>query len=70
VPTPLDAEHLPTLFLHGREDEIVPIETMLPYHQALLDAGVESETIIDEGAGHGWLDAAPEQVVGWFERRL
>ncbi|MFO7561465.1 MAG: hypothetical protein R6X02_02380 [Enhygromyxa sp.] len=68
VPTPLDPDHLPTLFLHGRSDSIVPIETMLDYHAALLDAGVESEALIDEGVGHQWLDAAPEQVLEWFER--
>lgn len=48
----------------------MPIETMLDYHAALLDAGVESEVVVDEGAGHQWLDAAPVRVVEWFERRL
>jgi poly(3-hydroxybutyrate) depolymerase len=70
VPTPLDSQHLPTLFLHGGEDTIVPIDTMLDYHQGLLDAGVETETVIDDDAGHEWLDAAPEQVLEWFERHL
>lgn len=70
IPTPLDAGHLPTLFLHGRKDEIVPIATMLDYHTALLEAGVASEAVIDEAAGHAWLDAAPERVLEWFERHL
>jgi poly(3-hydroxybutyrate) depolymerase len=70
VPTPLDPEHLPTLFLHGEDDLIVPLETMLDYHQALLDAGVETETVIEPGTGHGWIDAAPEELPRWFERHL
>lgn len=70
VPTPIHAQHLPTLFLHGGQDGVVPIETMLDYHEALLDAGVESEAIIDDGAAHEWLDTAPEQVLAWFERHL
>ena len=70
VPTPIHAQHLPTLFLHGGQDGVVPIETMLDYHDALLDAGVESEAIIDDGAAHEWLDTAPEQVLAWFERHL
>jgi poly(3-hydroxyoctanoate) depolymerase len=70
IPSPLDPGHLPTLFLHGREDAVVPIATMLDYHAALHAAGIESEAVIDEAAGHAWLDAAPEQVLEWFERRL
>jgi poly(3-hydroxyoctanoate) depolymerase len=58
------------LFLHGQKDSVVPIATMLDYHQALLAAGVESEAVVDEAAGHAWLDAAPERVLDWFERRL
>lgn len=70
IPTPLDSQHLPTLFLHGGKDGTVPVETMLDYHAALQDAGVETEAIIDDDAQHEWLDVAPEQVLGWFERYL
>lgn len=70
VPTPLDSQHLPTLFLHGGQDGIVPLDTMLDYHEGLLDAGVETEAFVDDGAEHEWLDAAPEQVLAWFERHL
>jgi dienelactone hydrolase len=67
VPTPIDPEHLPTLFLHGEDDVVVPLSTMLDYHDALLEAGVETVTIIEAGTGHAWIDAAPEEVVRWFE---
>ena len=70
VPTPIHAQHLPTLFLHGGQDGVVPVETMLDYHEALLDAGVDSEAVIDDAASHEWLDTAPEQVLAWFERHL
>src|SRR5690554_1610232 len=36
LPTTIDGGHLPTLFLHGGKDEIVPIETMLDYYDALI----------------------------------
>jgi dienelactone hydrolase len=67
IPTPIDPEHRPTLFLHGEDDVVVPLETMLDYQDALLEAGVETETIIEAGTGHAWIDAAPEEIVRWFE---
>jgi poly(3-hydroxybutyrate) depolymerase len=67
VPTPLDPDHRPTLFLHGEDDVVVPIETMLDYRDALLDAGVETEAIIESGTGHAWIVAAPTEIVRWFE---
>ena len=66
VPTPQDPDHLPTLFLHGGEDTVVPIETMLDYYEALLAAGVEAELIVDDGAGHEWIAEAPEAIPAWF----
>ena len=67
MPTPLASDHRPTLFLHGEDDTIVPLDTMLDYRDALLDAGVETEAIIEPGIGHAWLDAAPAEIVDWFE---
>jgi poly(3-hydroxybutyrate) depolymerase len=67
VPTPLDPEHRPTLFLHGEDDLLVPPETMLDYHDALLDAGVETVMILEPGTGHAWIDAAPEEIVQRFQ---
>jgi poly(3-hydroxyoctanoate) depolymerase len=67
VPTPIDSGHRPTLFLHGEDDVLVPLETMLDYHEALLAAGVQTVAIIEPGVGHAWLDAAPDEIVTWFQ---
>lgn len=67
VPPDLDPEHLPTLFLHGSADAIVPQWTMEAYRDGLDARGVETETIIDAGAGHAWLDASPQAIATWFE---
>ena len=64
----LDAGHLPTLFLHGADDLIVPLYTMEPYHEALQDLGVDTEAIVQEGVGHAWIDPAPEAITDWFQR--
>jgi len=61
--------HPPTLFLHGEADAVVPIGTMEAYADALDAAGVEVERVTDPDAGHGWIAAAPEAVVGWFTGR-
>lgn len=62
----LSADHLPTLFLHGGADLIVPVGTMDTYHQRLVDLGVPTSRIVQPGAGHGWIDAAPDAIVDWF----
>ncbi len=67
VPDDLDAAHLPTMFLHGEEDDIVPVETMAEYRDALDALGVETATVLDEEAGHGWIDAAPQAIPQWFQ---
>ena len=63
----MDPAHLPTLFLHGEVDDIVPVETMLAYRNALDVVGVETKTIVDPGVDHAWLPEAPEEITGWFE---
>lgn len=42
--------------------------TVLDYRDALLDAGVATDAIVAEGVGHGWIDAAPQAIVEWFDR--
>jgi len=65
-PSPLPADHPPTLFLHGARDLVVPIETMTRYRDALERAGRPTQTIVDPSAGHGWISAAPDAIVAWF----
>lgn len=66
VPNDLDAGHLPTMFLHGADDLIVPVSTMLAYRDALDALGVETETLIAEGVEHAWIDEAPVAITEWF----
>lgn len=67
IPDDLSEDHLPTLFLHGGADPIVPVETMERYRDALVERGVETNAIIDPEAAHAWIDAAPAEIVAWFE---
>lgn len=64
----IEADHPPTMFLHGERDLVVPVSSMQPYADALDDAGVEVEVVIDPEAGHGWIPASGPEVVGWFSR--
>jgi len=67
VPSDLDAEHLPTLFLHGSLDLVVPQSTMELYRDVLAGLGVTVDTVLDEGAAHEWIDAAPTAIADWFD---
>lgn len=62
----LPADHPPTLFLHGAMDDIVPIDTAHAYETKLEGQGTEVRFVEDGEARHEWLDAAPEEIVGWF----
>jgi len=66
LPATLPADHPPTLFLHGELDTTVPIGTMEPYASQLDSAGREVRLVIDPSVGHGWIPAAPTEVVDWF----
>ncbi|MFZ5480008.1 MAG: plasmid partitioning protein [Myxococcota bacterium] len=66
VPDALPADHPPTRFLHGRLDAVVPVWTMEAYADALADAGVEHDAIVEPGGGHAWPEAAPEDVLDWL----
>jgi len=66
IPTPLPADHPPTLFLHGDVDNIVPIATAQAYYNDLVAQGIETKFIEDPTAGHQWIPAAPDAVTTWF----
>ncbi len=67
VPAHLPDKHPPTLFLHGAQDLLVPISTMERYQAALLRQGVETKVVRDQVAGHAWIEAAPEEIVAFFD---
>ena len=66
VPSPVPADHPPTLFLHGEKDDIVPSSTMRLYADALTGQSIANRVVTDADAGHAWLDVAPVEVLGWF----
>ena len=42
----------PLLIIHGDEDETVPAEISIQFHQALQAAGAPSSLTVYDGAGH------------------
>lgn len=62
----LPASHPPTLFLHGKDDAIVPVWTMDLYHTRLVAEGHTTQVILHDGAGHEWIPEAPNAIVSWF----
>ncbi len=59
--------HPPTLFLHGRQDDVVPISTMKKYAQALLKKNIPFSIWVDEHQGHEWSIEAPQKILNWFD---
>lgn len=64
----------PALMIHGDKDRLVPVRNSEQIHQALTDAGVESEFIVIEGADHGFYgghaQTAAQALTDWFEKHL
>jgi len=64
----------PTLLIHGTADSTVPISHSERAHAAFQAAGVETDYIVMEGAGHGFRGEQAEQAstarVKWFVDHL
>ncbi len=61
----------PTISFHGTKDRLVPWQQSEQLHQALQKAGVESELVIIEGAGHGGFGEDYLQMsIEFFKERL
>jgi dipeptidyl aminopeptidase/acylaminoacyl peptidase len=64
----------PTLLIHGTADRTVPISHSERAYAAFQTAGVPTEYIIMEGAGHGFRGEQAEQAtaarVRWFTQYL
>jgi predicted esterase len=67
VPTPLPANHPPTLFLHGDTDTIVPMSAVQPYLDALMTEGFDTQLVTDVDAGHQWLPQGAQAIPAWFD---
>jgi acetyl esterase/lipase len=71
--THVDPADPPMLFLHARDDNIVPWPQSRDMHRAMLKAGVKSEITIYEKGGHGVnpSDANPlDEMVAFFRKHL
>ena len=62
----LPADHPPTLFLHGGADGLVPVTTMLPYRDKLATMSIPTRAVVDPLFWHGWINAAPDEILRWF----
>ena len=64
----------PTLIIHGDRDMTVPLQQGQLMHDTLSSAGVTTELIVVEGAGHGFTgedsNMARAATLEWFERYL
>jgi acetyl esterase/lipase len=64
----------PTLIVHGDQDMTVPLRQGQLMHATLSSAGVTTELIVVEGAGHGFTgqdsDTARAATLAWFEQHL
>lgn len=67
-------EDPPFLIMHGSADPGVPVIQSQRFHEALEKAGVDSELILLEGAGHGGKDFQTQKVKDtvrrFFEEKL
>jgi predicted peptidase len=61
----------PVLFLHGKDDEVVPTGPTLGMHRWLLSAGRKSKFVVVEDTGHDILFSAMPRIMAevkiWLE---
>lgn len=63
---------VPSLFIHGDADPVVPLQQSRKMVEALKEAGGSAELIVKKGGGHPWL-TIPEEVkvmADWFDKHL
>jgi acetyl esterase/lipase len=64
----------PALFIHGDQDELVPMWHSEKMCTALREKGIDTELLVIKGAAHGFggndAKRASDAWVGWFERHL
>ena len=79
--TYVDSTDAPFFILHGDQDDVVPLEQSQLLFRQLQQYGVESELVVVQGAGHGFVRAGDQpinpglseinrQVVDFFVRHL
>jgi acetyl esterase/lipase len=71
--THVNAASAPTLFFHGDEDELVPLQQSEAMLASLKNAGVSAKLIVWKGVKHGDMVAAYKdlpKVADWFDTHL
>ena len=70
----VDRHNPPFLFLHGADDEVVPLDQPRRLSKALDSAGVEASLRVFSGMGHRWygegMRRASEQALLFLDRHL
>lgn len=70
----VDAGDAPALMVHGDLDESVPISQSEDMRDALKEAGVDTDLLVIEGAGHAFRGAdagrAASAQMEWFKKHL
>ena len=61
----VDSRSAPTLIIHGKNDQVVPVDQSRRLERALKAAGVEVKLVEIAGEGHGFVQAANHQH--WVE---
>ncbi len=65
----------PTLIVHGEDDLCTPLGQAVEFHNALVEAGCETELVVLPREGHGWTERqhhtdAWDRVRDWISRYL
>ena len=66
LPTTLPSDHPPTLFLHGAQDDLVPLSVMTSYKDELVAEGHVASAIVRDDLGHEWIPEAATAIRDWF----
>jgi len=69
----IDAKDAPTLFLHAKNDAVVPWMQSRDMHRAMLKAGIASEIHLYDTGGHGVRpkDHQPlDEMIAFFKKQL
>ena len=66
----LSVHHPPTLILHGKQDQLVPVECGMNYYTDLQKANVSSSLLIEPKMGHIWLKDFNQEILDWFSQHM
>lgn len=70
VPELMPEGHPPTLFIHGENDFIVPVETMIEYATRVKQSGVKTKIYVEKEGGHEYFRQTPNLILSWFLKHL